>query len=112
MERLVSSRPSPDDLSELLLALMSLQNEQEGYEFLLDLCSASELSAMRERWAIARSLWSGSPYKRIETETRTSSTTIARVAKSLFRPGSGYESVLKRLLPLAGHLRGDFVDRT
>ncbi len=111
MERLDSSRPSPEDLSELLLALMSLQNEQEGYEFLVDLCSASELSTMQERWEIARSLWSGLPYKRIESETQTSSTTIARVAKSLFRPCSGYESVLKRLLPLAGHRRDNFVDR-
>ena len=106
-----SSLPSPAELEELLVALMSIEDQQEGCEFLIDLCSASELNAMRERWAIARLLWSGQPYKRIESETHASSTTIARVAKSLFRKKSGYGAVLKRLQPRAGHLRGDFLDR-
>ncbi len=111
MESPLFSPPSSADLEELLVALMSLEDPHEGYEFLMDLCSASELTAMRERWTIAQALWSGAPYKQIESETCTSSTTIARVARSLFRPKSGYGALLNRLQPRAGHLRGDFLDK-
>jgi len=49
MESPPSSLPSPADLEELLAAWMSLEDPHEGYEFFIDLCSASELTAMRER---------------------------------------------------------------
>lgn len=87
-------RLKPEELDDLIDALLSLDNRRDCYNFLVDLCSTTELRAMSERWRIARLLWDRVPYKCITAQMKTSSTTIARVSKSLYRRESGYRVVL------------------
>lgn len=87
-------RLKPVELDELIDALLSIDNRRDGFNFLVDLCSTTELRTMSERWRIARLLWQHVPYKCITARMKTSSTTIARVSKSLYRRGSGYRVVL------------------
>ncbi len=90
----LSSIGRPHDLADLVATLSSIDDPDQCWRFLRDLCTAAELEAMAERWAIARMLWQRVPYKRIVRERRSSSTTIARVARWLYGEAGGYRCAL------------------
>lgn len=75
-------------------ALLSCTSESQIHEFLADLLTPAELTEFEQRRLIAQKLHQWIPYKQIESEHNTSSTTIARVAKCLNRENSGYQQII------------------
>ena len=87
----------PERLPELYKAIMSLESEEECQQFLEDLCSEAELSAMEQRYQVAKGLHQGKIYNEILAETGASSATISRVNRTLQYGNGGYDLVFSRL---------------
>lgn len=85
--------------TELARAMYNLDSIEEAGLFLRDLCTPGEISALSERWHVARLLDQGElSYRDIHDQTGVSTTTIARVARFLFHePNRGYQLALGRL---------------
>ena len=81
----------------LYQAILSLETVDECLQFFEDLCTMSELSAMEQRYQVARALRDGKIYNEILAETGASSATISRVNRSLQYGAGGYELVFERL---------------
>ena len=87
-------RPERD--TALYETIMSLTSVEECIRFFEDLCAVTELSAMEQRFDVARLLLSGKVYSDILAETGASSATVSRVNRML-RSGTGCISqVLER----------------
>ena len=84
-------------VEELLSALRLLNDNDELFNFMLDVTTPRELSEMAQRLQVAQLLSSGMAYAAIEAETGASAATIARVSKCLQYGNSGYATVLGRL---------------
>ncbi len=84
---------------DLLDALLALRTRADGEAFLADLCTPSEIKALRERWLIARLLDEGAlSYREIAARAASSTATVVRVARFLKdMPHKGYRRVLDRL---------------
>ena len=85
------------EVEELLRALLTLENTDDGYALLLDLCTVREIQEMAQRLQVARMLSAGEHYTTIQEATGASATTISRVSKSLNYGADGYKRVLERL---------------
>lgn len=85
------------EVEELLRALLTLENADDAYALLLDLCTVRELQEMAQRLEVARLLAAGEHYSTIQETTGASATTISRVSKSLNYGADGYKRVLDRL---------------
>ncbi len=85
-----------DDLCKILLLL---QTKAEMYNFLKDLCTPQEMTALAERWRVCRLLEKGDlSYRDIHRMTDASLTTIGRVARFLKdEPYHGYLTALKKM---------------
>jgi TrpR-related protein YerC/YecD len=79
---------------ELVRTVASLTDEELTRQFLRDLCTASELDAMAQRWEVAQLVDHGLPYSQIAELTGASTATITRVAQWLRRGEGGYRRVL------------------
>lgn len=79
----------------LVKAFLKLKTEQEVANFLRDLLTIKEIEEFANRLEMARLLKKGWSYKKIARETKTSTTTVTRVAHWLFRGSGGYQKVLK-----------------
>ena len=92
----------PPSLAALCDVLLLLDDQQNMANFLRDLCTPSELSAMAERWQIARMLAKGDKsYRVIAREIGASTTTVARVARFLRdEENRGYEYALNKQVQL------------
>ena len=88
-----------EDKDALFAAFKSLRNEEEIALFLTDVCTPGEISALVERWKIARLLHQGDmTYREIAQATGASTATIGRVARFLKdEPHGGYRLLLARL---------------
>lgn len=84
-------------MQDLFKAIAALKNSTECKKFLRDLCTFSELSAMSERWQVARAVNKQVPYRRIAKKTGSSTATITRVAYWLHHGTGGYKLILHRL---------------
>lgn len=89
------------DKNEIVLyeAFQMLRSPDEIKRFMADLCTPGEIKAFTERFAIARLLDKGEDgYREIATETKASTTTVARVARFLKQENyHGYRIVLDRM---------------
>ena len=85
------------EVEELLRALLLLENAEEAYALLIDLCTIREIQDMAQRLQVARMLATGEHYSAIQETTGASATTIARVSKSLNYGADGYTTILGRL---------------
>ena len=87
------------NLDELCAALLLLATKEEAGNFLRDLCTPREISALAERWRVCRLLENDNlSYREIHHTTGASLTTIVRVARFLKdEPYHGYLTVLKKL---------------
>lgn len=85
--------------AELARAMCNLETVEEAGLFLRDLCTPGEISALSERWHVARLLDQGElSYRDIHDQTGVSTTTVGRVARFLFHePNRGYQLALGRL---------------
>lgn len=81
-------------VDNLLSVLVSLDTEDEVYDFLLDLCTVREITEMSQRLEVARLLADGQSYVYVQDVTGASATTISRVSKCLNYGSGGYERAL------------------
>ncbi|MGI6487519.1 MAG: DNA-binding transcriptional regulator [Syntrophomonadaceae bacterium] len=82
---------------QLVQALVNIENEDEGYRLLDDLCTISEIKAMSQRLEVARMLNEKHTYTDIAEQTGASTATISRVKRYLYYGAQGYQVALKRL---------------
>ena len=85
------------EVDELLDVLLAVEDPDEMYALLMDLCTIREIKDMAQRVHVVRMLASGEHYTAIQEETGASATTISRVSKSLNYGADGYTTVLARL---------------
>ncbi|KAA9131381.1 hypothetical protein F3N42_08650 [Marinihelvus fidelis] len=85
-----------DQQLSLYKAFLTLESEDEVRQFLLDLCTPSELEAIVDRWWTASLLNEGLSYREISERTGVSVTTIGRVARYLNMGEGGYRLALRR----------------
>ena len=83
---------------KLSTALKNLNSDKDIDNFLKDLCTPAEIEAMKERWEVAQLLYKGdSTYRDIASKLNTSTATVTRVARYLFKESNkGYLSLLKQ----------------
>ena len=83
---------------KLSTALKKLDTDKDIENFLKDLCTPTEIEAMQERWEVAQLLYKGnSTYRDIASKLNTSTATVTRVARFLFKESNkGYLSLLKK----------------
>ena len=83
---------------KLSTALKKLNSDKDIENFLKDLCTPAEIEAMKERWEVAQLLYKGnSTYRDIASKLNTSTATVTRVARFLFKESNkGYLSLLKK----------------
>ena len=86
-----------EDSDELFRAILLLQDVAEAERFFRDLCTRRELEEMISRWAVARLLAGGQPYRQIHDATGVSTATISRINQWLRHGTGGYRSMLERL---------------
>ena len=82
----------------LYRAMLTLATVAECAAFFRDLCTPGEISAMKERWHVARLLEQGDrSYRQIHDATGVSIATISRVARFLKTESyRGYQLILER----------------
>ena len=87
-----------DELTDQLFrGILSLQNEEECYQFFEDVCTIGEIKAMAQRLEVARLLKAGVIYDDIVVLTGASTATISRVKRCLYYGADGYKAVLGHL---------------
>lgn len=86
-----------EDTSALFEAILALRTEEEAAAFFRDLCTLQELTDLSHRWAVARLLDQGIPYRQISDETGASTATVTRINQWLLHGAGGYRLILNRL---------------
>lgn len=84
-------------LWELFDAMSRLRGREEYALFFRDLCTMGELTAMAERWQVARLVAREIPYREIHRLTGVSTATITRIAHWLRYGEGGYRMMIRRL---------------
>ena len=84
---------STDEFCE---ALISLNNKEECYAFLEDVCTIKEILEMSQRLAVAKMLDEKISYAAICRETGASTATISRISKCYEYGSGGYKLVIGR----------------
>ena len=83
-------KQTPKEDHDLLYeSLLQLNNVEECRRFMEDLCTVTELKAMRQRIEVAMYLREGMIYQDILKHTGASSATISRVRRSMLDNGAG-----------------------
>lgn len=83
-------------LDELFDAILSLETREDCYQLFDDLATMNEITALSQRFQVARMLTEGSTYTAIEQETKASTATISRVRRCIDYGSGGYRKVLNR----------------
>lgn len=81
----------------LFQAILSLKDTDECFAFFKDLCTTTELIAMKQRFWVADLLQQGYVYSDIVTMTGASTATISRVNRCLQDENGGYVMCLDRV---------------
>lgn len=92
-----SDRLRTPEVEALLRALLALEDADEAYAFLQDVCTIREIQDLAQRLAVARMLAAGEHYTHIQEVTGASTTTISRVSRSLNYGADGYTRVIGRI---------------
>ncbi|MBC7266005.1 MAG: TrpR YerC/YecD [Coriobacteriia bacterium] len=90
------------EVESLLEAFASLDDADDVYAFLLDVCTIREIQEMAQRLAVARMLAGGVHYPEITRITGASPTTISRVSRCVNYGAGGYQKVIQRLGAISG----------
>ncbi len=83
-------------LSRLYAAFTLIRTVDEAEQFLKDLCTPQEISAMADRWQVVQPIMAGVPYRQINDETGVSVTTVGRVARCITYGTGGYDLICRR----------------
>lgn len=86
-----------DKANELALSFTGIENKAQAEAFLIDLLSEVEIKELANRFRAAKMLRNGDSYDEIQTETKMSTTTIARISKWIKQGAGGYELALRQL---------------
>lgn len=86
-----------DQTQRLVRALLLLENEDECYQLLEDLCTIREMQDLAQRLEVAGLLREKATYTEIAQRTGVSTATISRVNRALTYGAGGYDMVLGRL---------------
>ena len=86
-----------DATAALFDAIITLTDRDDAAQFFRDLCTYRELEEMASRWAVARLLDQGIPYREIHDRTGVSTATITRINQWLQHGTGGYRTMLERL---------------
>ena len=78
-------------------AILSLENREECYKFFEDVCTINELSAISQRFEVAKMLREKKTYLDIAEKTGASTATISRVNRSLNYGNDAYDMVFERM---------------
>lgn len=70
-----------ENAAMLYKAVLSLKDETECAAFFKDLCTDTEISAMAQRFVVAKMVAEGKKYDEIENATGASPATISRVKR-------------------------------
>ena len=81
----------------LVKAVLILQNEEDVYRFLEDLCTIPEIKSISQRLEVAELLRKRETYQKIAEQTGASSATISRVNRALTYGADGYNRVLEEM---------------
>ena len=82
---------------DLFEAILTLETEEECFNFFEDVCTVNELLSLSQRYEVARMLRAQKTYLDIAEKTGASTATISRVNRSLNYGNDGYEMVFSRL---------------
>lgn len=80
----------------LYKAFLSLESVDGCERFLEDIMTPKELQDLSDRLAVAQLLFNGKTYEEITERTGMSSTTIARINRTLHHGAGGYKEVLEK----------------
>lgn len=94
----VPYKPKSQIEKNLIKVIASLQNEQEVANLLRDLLTVSEIHEFANRIEMVRLLKQGISYQKIAKKTRSSTTTVTRVAHWLFHGCGGYQKIVDILV--------------
>lgn len=86
-----------NEFNRLCDAFLSLNDREEVYNFLSDLCTIKEIDSMKQRLEVATLLKNKETYQKIAEETGASTATISRVNRAFSYGDDGYSMVLSRL---------------
>ena len=78
------------ELDNILTVLLQIDSKERIFEFLYDLMSERQIIEICRRFEVAKMLYDDISYSRIEKKTWMSSTTIAKISKSLKSWNMGY----------------------
>ncbi len=78
------------EVNAMLETFASLDDPDDIYALLMDLCTIREISEMSQRLQVAHLLAQKVPYTEIQKQTGVSTTTISRVSKCLNYGAGGY----------------------
>ena len=86
-----------EHMDQLFQAILTLEDLDQCYELFSDLCTVTELLAMKQRFWVAQLLREGCIYSDIVEVTGASTATISRVNRSLQYGDGGYARALDGL---------------
>lgn len=85
------------EVDQLLETFASIDDPDQIYALLQDLCTVREIQDMSQRLSVACLLAEGEHYSAIQEQTGISATTISRVSKALNYGADGYRIALQVL---------------
>lgn len=77
--------------------VLCLENREECYQFFEDICTIKELTAIAQRFEVAKMLREEKTYIDIAKETGASTATISRVNRSLNYGNDSYDMLFERM---------------
>ena len=93
----MQAKSNEQQLSLLVKALLSLENEEETKNLHADLCTIREVQDLGQRIEVARLLRAQMTYNDIAEATGASTATISRVNRCLIYGAGGDRAVLERM---------------
>ena len=81
----------------LVNTLLKLENQEDCYALLADLCTVKEIKDMAQRLEVALLLKEGKSYQEISSDTGVSAATISRVSRCLNYGSGGYKMALEKM---------------
>ena len=82
---------------DLFEAILTLETEEECFNFFEDVCTVNELLSIAQRFAVAKMLKEDNTYLEVAEKTGATTATISRVNRSLNYGKDGYELVFSRM---------------
>lgn len=80
--------------------VLCLENKEECYQFFEDICTVKELTAIAQRFEVAKMLREEKTYIDIAKNTGASTATISRVNRSLNYGNESYDMLFERIKKL------------